>query len=345
MRIYAAGDSYYNLARYDDAINEYRKIISLYPNSEYVDDAVTGMQWSLMQKGESVEALSVVDTLVTRLNNPDKAAQMVLRKAEFLYNSNSYEAALAQYGVLLRDYPDSDAAANAYHAMAMIHLKQKDPQTAQTLFSKQWTTYPRAERSPDALLQAANLCFAEKNYSRAIELYEKLRTEHPKGEHAATAGYKVGLAYLEQKQYAEQKLFQPGIAERQPDAQPSAEPDRIGAGLYRQQAFPAAVETLENILRVGESDIAAEAQYLLGEAYRGQSDPQAAVIAYLKTKYLYGSESTGWCPPFLLLDNAMKNWSVWLMPAGSTNPFWTNIRRKPNGWGKQQERLRALAGY
>ena len=52
------------------------------------------------------------------------------------------------------------------------------------------------------------------------------------------------------------------------------------------------MEHLNEVLDEADKDIAAEAQFLMGEGYKGQSDLKSAAVAYLKVKYLYGSETT-----------------------------------------------------
>jgi TolA-binding protein len=58
----------------------------------------------------------------------------------------------------------------------------------------------------------------------------------------------------------------------------------------QQNNFGEASSVLNTVLNNGEPEVAAEAQYLLGETYRLQGDCDQAVVEYLKTKYLYGSE-------------------------------------------------------
>src|SRR5690606_12470680 len=80
---YAIADCYYNLGAYDKAITQYKIVIEQFPNSELVPDALTGLQWSMMQKGETGQADKVVQEYVTRLPDRETAARVLERQAEF----------------------------------------------------------------------------------------------------------------------------------------------------------------------------------------------------------------------------------------------------------------------
>ena len=62
--IYAKADCYYNQARYDGAIKNYQRIIDEFPKSDLMDDAISGIQWSLLQQNKTDEALSFADKYI-----------------------------------------------------------------------------------------------------------------------------------------------------------------------------------------------------------------------------------------------------------------------------------------
>ena len=55
---YSIGDSYFNMGKYDDAITNYDKVLTLYPKSNYVFDAVNGLQYSYVAQGKPQKAIS-----------------------------------------------------------------------------------------------------------------------------------------------------------------------------------------------------------------------------------------------------------------------------------------------
>ncbi len=291
---YAIGDSYYNQEQYERAAERYRRLIDIFPKSEYVEDAVTGLQWSLMQMGQSQEALDVVDELAMQIKEPSRAADIFSRKAEFFYQSQKYDQAVGQYRLVLREYPDSKAAQNAYFAIGQAYLKMDNTEQAMEAFAEQQQSYPEAERTPDAALYRADLLFQRKEYQKAIGLYQDIQDRFPSHPNTALAGYKIGLAYLEQNDYQNAQSTFSRVINSDSDSR-ATHLARIGLAqvFITLKRYPAALEQLEAIVAKADPDIAAQAQVLMGDAYRGQNDLQAAIVAYLKTKYLYGNQ-TAW---------------------------------------------------
>ncbi|NOY57789.1 MAG: tetratricopeptide repeat protein, partial [Calditrichaeota bacterium] len=161
-------------------------------------------------------------------------------------------------------------------------------------FRKQWQTYPESKRSPEALLKAGEILLSRKDYRQAIQTFKKILDNYPQSESVGPATYRIGLTYLQTGDYEQAQSFfnnaiENGKSNRTKDMA------RLGlARVYLQlHRYPNAIEILEKVLSEADKDISAEAQFLMGEAYSGQKDWQAAVVAYLKTKYLYGNE-TSW---------------------------------------------------
>ena len=57
-------------------------MIQQYPKSQLVADAVSGIQWSMIQKGETSEALKVTDSYNDLIEDSGTAAEFQKRKAE-----------------------------------------------------------------------------------------------------------------------------------------------------------------------------------------------------------------------------------------------------------------------
>ena len=62
--LYSKGDSYYNSAQYQQALMCYSELLSKYSTSEFVDNAIVGMQYCLTVLGRPKEAETVIDDFV-----------------------------------------------------------------------------------------------------------------------------------------------------------------------------------------------------------------------------------------------------------------------------------------
>jgi TolA-binding protein len=75
------GDSYYNLRDYKNAIANQQKLISTYPESASVPDALLNMASSYIELGDNGAARKTMDSLVARYPSSDAAEKARRRSA------------------------------------------------------------------------------------------------------------------------------------------------------------------------------------------------------------------------------------------------------------------------
>ena len=54
------------MGKYDSAIVNYQKLLTNYPSSNYIFDAVNGLQYCYVAKGQPDNAISTIDEFVNR---------------------------------------------------------------------------------------------------------------------------------------------------------------------------------------------------------------------------------------------------------------------------------------
>ena len=74
------------MEKYDSAIDNYEKVISQFPSSQYVFDAVTGIQYSYVAKGNPEKAVSFLDEFVSKNPSLSYADQLMFKKGEIYYS-------------------------------------------------------------------------------------------------------------------------------------------------------------------------------------------------------------------------------------------------------------------
>lgn len=118
----------------------------------------------------------------------------------------------------------------------------------------------------------------------------------------------------------------------------------LGRVYLNLRRYPNAVETLNQVINEADKDIAAEAQYLLGDAYKGQSDCREAIVAYMKNKYLYPGEIQ-WVVPSIY-EAAQCNETLGRL-ADARRLYQSLLQDYPSETEyvqKAKERIQALAG-
>ncbi len=95
------------LGEYDSAIVNYRNVLTKYPSSEYVYDAINGMQYSYVAMGKSAEAIILIDRFIGQNPNLKFSDQIYFKKGEIYYSERDYQNAKISYQEFLVKYPKS----------------------------------------------------------------------------------------------------------------------------------------------------------------------------------------------------------------------------------------------
>jgi TolA-binding protein len=267
-------------------------VLAEFPKSELCADAITGIQWSMMQKGDTQAAAGVVQQYIKQLPDRNMSAQILQRQAELFVNNQQYAEAVQQYQTILDDYPSSPAAQTAYWGIGQAREKMGDPAAAIAAYRKQSQNYPKVTASADALLALGRLHYEGKEYRQSIDALEEVRRTFPQYEKKGQADYQIGMSYLDSGDAEKAQNYFATVAQTDSNEQDQA---LALLGLarvhYQQQQYQQAQQTLEQVITKADKTAGAQALSLLGDSHRMQRQYQEAIVAYLKIKYLYPSET------------------------------------------------------
>ncbi len=65
---YNIGDAYYNAGEYERAIEAYKKVLDEYPRSEYIIEAINGIQYAQLSAGRSDSSSVILEDFLS--DNP-----------------------------------------------------------------------------------------------------------------------------------------------------------------------------------------------------------------------------------------------------------------------------------
>ncbi|HQG44521.1 MAG TPA: tetratricopeptide repeat protein, partial [bacterium] len=288
---YAIADCYYSLGEYDKAIAQYKKVVDTYPGSELVADALTGLKWSMMQKGETAQADQVVAGYVERLPDREIAARVVERQAEYFRDNGQYPEAIAQYEKLLSGYSATAAGQSAWYGIARCQQAQGQPDQAIASFRQQWTRFPGAAAAPQALFTGAQMLAERGDKKEAAVWYARLSSEYPNHKLSSAAAYARGVLDIDADQ-PDQAIERFKALESEGKSAADRALARLGQArvLIGKKQYEEAQTLLEQLLGEGSPAISAEAQFLLASILQEQKEWSRASLAFVKIKYLYPEE-------------------------------------------------------
>jgi len=170
---YSIGDAYFNLGQYDSAIVNYRNVLTKYPSSEYVFDAINGMQYSYVAIGKPAEAINLIDRYVSQNPNLKFSDQIFFKKGEIYYSQRDYENAKLSYQEFLVKYSKSSLVPEAYYWLGKSSQNLKQDDEAIFYFNKVFDSYPGSESAAVSVIELGKMYEANGNYQASIDVLEK----------------------------------------------------------------------------------------------------------------------------------------------------------------------------
>lgn len=193
---YSIGDAYFNLGIYDSAIVNYRNVLIMYPSSEYVFDAINGMQYSYTASGKSAEAIFLIDRFISQNPNLKFSDQIFFKKGEIYYSQRDYQNAKVSYQEFLIKYPKSSLVPEAYYWLGKSSQNLKEDDEAIFYFNKVFENYPQSEQAGVSVIELGKTYEATGNYQASIEVLEKATSILKDSPRLPEVLYLKGMAYI-----------------------------------------------------------------------------------------------------------------------------------------------------
>jgi len=260
------GISYYNIKDNQNALDNFQKLISTYPNSaesdaavEYVRDIFIDMQRpddfvSFMQKAGKPVSFSEQDSIT-------------FIAAQSAYNSRSFDKALQGLNSYLSKFPNGQYTVEANYMAADIYNTRKDFQHALTYYTNVAAKAPNSYAEA-SVLQAARISYFElKDYKQAEQLFAQLKSlaTNPENKLESMRGllrcqFKLS-EWNEATANAQELLQEKGIAT---DDKIMAQMV-IAKNYQNNNQLDEASEAYKTVVALGKNEYSAEARYRIAE--------------------------------------------------------------------------------
>jgi len=265
------GVAYYNLKNNNEAINNFKTLVSSYPNSPESDQAVDYVRNIFVENQRPADFVAFMRQNGKTVSFSEEDS-LTYVSANLAYSSRSFDNALRGLQDYITKFPDGHYAIDAnYQAAEILNSKQAYVEALQNYaFVAAKAPNKYAETS---VLNAARICYFElKDYSKAEQYYLQL-----KGLATAPENKLESMRGLLRCQF---KLAQ--WADAVPNAQDLlqqkglATDDKMMASMVIAKSYQlnnqpeAAITAYKAVVELGKSEFAAEARYHVAEILLAQ---------------------------------------------------------------------------
>lgn len=194
------GRAYYAQAKYKQALDNFNTIVSGFPGTDSVDDALLEIGRYQAEVEHDVEkARASFESVAKRFPQSDSApgayhylGVITLDKAK---GPAELDDALAQFTRVQRLYPTSEWVPRSLYASGLVHRKAGRLADAVETQRRVALEYPTSDAAAGAQFQVGH-CLALLGEARAaMEAFQQLRNRHPDGEPAARALERITALY------------------------------------------------------------------------------------------------------------------------------------------------------
>ena len=153
------GVSYYNLKDHQNALNNFQKLISTYPNAPESDEAIEYVSSIFIDRQKPDE---FVDFMQKSGKPVSYSAQDSISfiTAQNAYNNRSFDNALQGFKNYLTKFPDGQYAVEASYMLADVYNTRKDFSNAITYYNNVAQKAPNSY-AEQSVLQAARIAYFE----------------------------------------------------------------------------------------------------------------------------------------------------------------------------------------
>jgi TolA-binding protein len=259
-----------------------------YPTSNYVFDAVNGIQYSYVAQDNHLRAISFIDQFVSRNPGLSFSDQIFFKKGEIFYSARDYEGAKAGYQEFISNYPRSKLIPEAYYWIGKSSQNLNQYEEAIHNFNIVFETYPNDESAAAAVIEMGNIYNTEKNYDAAIDIYNKALDKLSQSPRIAEILFMKGTTLINKEDYVSAYEVFDEVIQYYPKSI-FADKSKLELGLLElaTENYMNADMYFRNLAETRSDDIGAQAQYFLGVSLSEQEKFDEAVTALERVRLVF----------------------------------------------------------
>lgn len=298
------GLSYYNLDNNNEALNQFKKLASQYPNSPEAEEAIENVKAIYAAEGRTDEYVSFMKS-VGRSVTVNEEDNLTYKAGENKYIDKDYNAAFTAFNNYLTKFPDGAHAIDAWFLRSEIYNQRKDWKNAAAGYAEV------ADRGPSkyadmAASQAGRIFYFElQDYSKAEQYFAKLKESAAGGENRLEAMRGLLHSQYQQKKWADAV---PNAQELLKEKNISVD-DKVLAymvtarSLQDKAQYSEAIQNFRNVVNINKASFAAEARFEIANSYFKLNDMKNADKAAFETINKSGSYDYWITKAYILLGD------------------------------------------
>jgi TolA-binding protein len=180
----------------EKAVNTYRELIGLYPNSDWAEEAQFRIGLLLIQDKRWAEAAEEMEKVFRRSPQGHLFVEAQIELGGLYLLLKDYPKAIERYEWVIKNHPQHPLAKRAYLGMEEGYRSLGKTDQAEKVLKELVGSSPQSDNQFEGLLRLGILYHAQKKYGDAIAAFSAA-ARSPEESVASQAQFKMGEVYLE----------------------------------------------------------------------------------------------------------------------------------------------------
>ncbi|MBC7607238.1 MAG: tetratricopeptide repeat protein [Burkholderiales bacterium] len=184
------------VAKNDKKIDDLAKFISIYPKSQYRDDALFELGNTYVTEKKNDLAIKTYDQLISEFKKGSYASKAILRQGLIYYNAENDAQALVKFKKIAAEFPKSPEALEAVATARLIYVDNgKVDEYAAWVRTLDFVDISDADLDNDTY-EAAEKQYLQNNTKQTITTMGNYLKQFPNGIHALKANFYLAQSYF-----------------------------------------------------------------------------------------------------------------------------------------------------
>ncbi len=291
--LFQLGSCYYRLRYYQQAIESWTRLVDRYPENPQVPEAIFKIAETQFGLEDYGSALLTYGESIKR--GGERAKEALFQTANCYYNMKQTQEAIDAYQKYIDQYPDDPKAADALEGIQLCYYRTGKSLT--DLIKK----YPGSKLAADAYWQKGKEAFAQGDYSTAKTFFQKVVLNFPLSKSAPPSLFYMGECHYKLKEYERAVVCYRNFVSTYPQDNLSPQAKfKLGNVLFKLNKYRESIKVYREIAETIDDTVFAPAsQYNIALCYKKLAGWGDLIRAYERFVQKYP-----WSPKrdFVLMD-------------------------------------------
>ncbi len=166
--IFQMGNSHYRNNHSFEAVQNFRRLLRIYPNSRLREQAQYNIGYIYFQIGNYDQAIQEFHELINRYPRTDWAARAQYQIGDAYYNAGNYEMAVNAYRELMESYPQSPLVVDAVNGIQFAQLAAGEEDTSLDILEEFLGRHPQTGTADQLRFRQAENLIRAGDYAEAV---------------------------------------------------------------------------------------------------------------------------------------------------------------------------------